>query len=113
MISKYSNHKRASLTFIQFALQAESQEILYSAGGYIPTNLQVYQDSTFLQAHPDLQYYQQLLQRGVHRPYRPDYTRISDIISHYVHQSIKNELRVEEALARATAAITSDRFLFK
>ena len=113
MISKYSNHKRASLTFIQFAMQPESQEILFSAGGYIPVNQQVYQDSTFVRAHPDLHYYQELLQRGIHRPYRPDYTRISDIISYYVHKSIKNEISVEEALSRATASIASDRFILK
>jgi ABC-type glycerol-3-phosphate transport system substrate-binding protein len=113
MISKYSNHKTASLKFVQFALQTESQELLFLAGGYIPVNLQVYQDSTFMQAHPELPYYQELLQRGIHRPYRPDYTRISDIISHYVHQSIKNEIGVAEALSRATLAITSDRFILK
>jgi multiple sugar transport system substrate-binding protein len=113
MISKYSNQKRASLKFIQFTLQPESQELLFTLGGYIPANQQVYQDSIFIRDHSDLQYYRELLQRGIHRPYRPDYTRISDIISHYVHQSIKNEISVEEALSRATASIASDRFILK
>ncbi len=113
MISKYSNHKWAALKFIQFALQPESQKILYSIGGYIPVSMPVYQDSSFMQEHPELAYYRELLQRGVHRPYRPDYTKLSDIISHYVHLSIKKELTPEEALDRITQLINSDRFIIK
>lgn len=113
MISKYSNHKWAALKFIQYALQPESQKILYTNGGYIPVNLQVYQDSTFMHAHPELAYYRELLQRGVHRPYRTDYTKLSDIISQYVHLSIKKELSPEEALTKITQLIHSDRFVFE
>jgi hypothetical protein len=40
-----------------------------------------------------------------------DYTRISDILSHYVRLAILTEIPVDEALRQAAAAISANKVL--
>ena len=47
---------------------------------------------------------------GVHRPYMVEYTRISDIITHYIQLAIKKEIGAKEALQKATEMINNERF---
>ncbi len=56
---------------------------------------------------------QYLAKDGVHRPLMEDYTRISDIISHYVNKAIKREVSVNKALTEATDLINSNKILLK
>lgn len=113
MISRFSAKKSAALEFIRFLMRKESQELLYDEGGYLPVNQAVYQDSLFLERNPELHYYRRLLQNGVHRPQVADYTKISDVISYYVHSAIKKDIPVAQALERATAAINSQEVLIR
>lgn len=107
MISKFSTHKDAAAKFLRFILEKENQIKMYQNGGYLPTNAQVYQDSTFCTQQPELKFYRQLLDHGIHRPYLVDYTRISDILSNYLHRAIQQEISVEEALQAATRDINT------
>ncbi len=113
MVSRFSAHKREAVEFIKFCLRPEIQKILYREGGYIPVNLDVYRDEKFMRANPDLNYYRRLLAHGVHRPFLENYTKISDIISYYVHLAIKGEISVDEALQKATHLINSNKFVIK
>lgn len=113
MISKHSKHVDEAVTFLKFALRKENQEMMYSVGGYLPVNLQVYADQPFMEKHEHLNYYFTLLKNGVHRPYTSDYTKKSDIISFYIHQAIKKELSSEEALAKAEYLMNTNKFLIK
>jgi multiple sugar transport system substrate-binding protein len=113
MISKFSTQKSAALEFIRFVMRKESQELMFREGGYLPVNKEVYQDSLFLENNPELKYYRQLLQNGVHRPYVVDYTKISDVISYYVHSAIKKKIPVPQALIRATEVINSKEVLIR
>ncbi len=113
MISKSSNHLDEAVKFLKFALKKENQEMMYSVGGYLPVNYQVYQDRKFVDQNEFLDYYQKLLKNGVHRPYTSYYTKKSDIISFYVHQAIKKELTTEEALAKAEVLMNTDKFIVK
>ncbi|MEJ2635787.1 MAG: extracellular solute-binding protein [Calditrichia bacterium] len=113
MISKSSPHKEAALEFIKYTLKRENQESMFADGGYIPVNNTVYGDSVFVGRFPELSYYRQLLDHGIHRPYLVDYTKISDIISYYVHQAILGELSAREALQKASHMINADRVLIK
>lgn len=113
MISKYSEHKKEAAKFIQFATSKESQKILYDVGGYIPVNRSVYSDKAFMEKHEDLIYLKNLLQKGFHRPYREDYTRISDVISFYLHQALKGELGAEKALKEATKTINAKKIMLE
>ncbi len=105
MISKYSLHKQAALTFIKFLIRKRIQEIMFSKGGYLPANADVYEDKNFVGRNPDLKFYMRLLKMGVHRPSLADYTRFSDIISYYVKLAIAGKLSTHAALAAATRAI--------
>jgi multiple sugar transport system substrate-binding protein len=113
MISKYSRKKDAAVRFIEFALEEENQKKLFKQGGYLPSTKAVYSDSLFLKQNPDLRFYQRIMKHGVHRPYLADYTKLSDVLSYYVHLAIKGEISVDEALNQASAAYRTGRVLIK
>lgn len=113
MISKYSAHTTEALKFIRFTLRKEIQQLMYENGGYIPVNLEVYADSAYMQAHPQLAYYENILKWGKHRPIRPDYTKISDIMSYYMNLALKKRIGVREALQQASQKINSQSAFLK
>jgi multiple sugar transport system substrate-binding protein len=113
MISRYSSNKNASLIFLKFLFEKDTQIMMYEAGGYIPVNIDVYADTAFMARHPELAYYRQLLEHGFHRPPFTDYTKISDIISHFVHRALMGELTVDAALRNASEMIGSNKVLIK
>lgn len=109
MISQFSNRKEEALKFINFLFEKESQEILYEIGGYLPINMEVYRDSTFLKKHKELADIQKLLVWGKHRPFLENYTRISEIMARMFRKALKNEISVEDALSSASAQINSEK----
>lgn len=113
MISRYSNKKSEALEFVRFLQEKETQQMLFEAGGFIPTTTLVYDDSVYLARHSDLAYYRQLLTNGFHRPFHVEYTRISDIISFFVQAAIKRTITADDALRRATEMIRSGKVLIK
>jgi hypothetical protein len=52
----------------------------------------------YVRQHPDLTFCRTLIEHGFHRPALVEYTKMSDIISHFVHLAIKGEISVDEAL---------------
>jgi len=113
MVSRFSGKKRQAIKFISFTLEKENQELLYELGGYIPVVESVYNDTTFLEKYPELRYYRDLLKTGKHRPYRADYTKISDIVSYYIKMALKQNISVDRALISATDEINSRRLFVK
>lgn len=113
MLSKFSTKKEAAIKFIRFLQTEEAQKTMFEVGGYIPVNQNIYSDTTFLKNHPDLIFYHELVGHGFHRPSLVNYTRISDIIAHYVHSAIKKEISVDEALRKASEMIGSNQVLVK
>ncbi len=113
MVSKFSTKKEAAIEFIRFLQTEESQKMMFELGGYIPVNEGIYRDSAYMRLHPDLGYYKGLVDRGFHRPFIEDYTRISDIISYFIHRAIKKEITVDEALERASVMIDSKALLIR
>ncbi len=107
MVSKYSTRKREALEFIKFVQREDMQKLLFEVGGYFPTNLNVYADTAYVRRHPDLQFCRTLIEHGFHRPVLVEYTKMSDIISHYVHLAIKGEVTVDEALHNISREITT------
>ena len=110
MISKYSKRKPEALEFVKFLMSGEAQKIMYEYGGYLPTNNQIYEDSLYLVKYPDLQYYKKYFRIGVHRPYMVQYTKLSDIISHFINLAIKKDLTVDDALRQASRLIENHKF---
>lgn len=113
MISKFSNHKQQAVEFIKYLLSGQTQRILYEVGDYIPANAAVYEDTLYIEKHPELLFYKKMLGNGFHRPFLKDYTKISGIITSYVNQAISNKLSVNEALRLAEEKINSDYFLIQ
>lgn len=113
MLSSHSDKTEEALEFIRFILRKENQALFYKEAGYFPLNKEIFQDTLFLEQFPELDYYRKLLQYGFHRPFLENYTKISDVISYYVHQAIKKEITVEEALKRARAVIQADQVVIK
>ena len=113
MLSKFSTRKPEALEFIRFLQTREAQEMLYENDGFLPVSNAIYGDSLYMHNHPELAYYRTLLTRGFHRPAMVDYTRISDILSHYLRQALRKELSVDDALREASNMIRSDKVLIK
>jgi len=113
MISKFSNRKEEAIKFINFMFQKENQQLLYDEGGFLPINVEVYQDSIYLSKHNELSKIQNLLLWAKHRPSLKNYTRLSEIMSRYFHKALKNEISVREALNSATAQINNEKALVK
>ncbi|KAB2925594.1 MAG: extracellular solute-binding protein [Bacteroidetes bacterium] len=113
MVSKFSTKKAAAVEFVRYLQTEEAQRTMFELGGYIPVNGAVYRDSLFLARHPDLTYYRTLVGSGFHRPFIVDYTRISDIVSYYVHRALRGEIGPDEALDRASDMIESQALLIR
>jgi len=113
MISKFSEKIPEVLKFTKFLLSKESQQIMFEEGGYLPINRELYRDSLFLEKHPELKFFNELYKNGVHRPFLPEYTNISDILSHYLNLAIKKEISAEHALVEAEKKINEKVILVK
>jgi multiple sugar transport system substrate-binding protein len=113
MVSKFSDKKKETVDFIKFLLSDESQELFYTSAGYYPVTKSFYENEKFLNKYPEINEYKKLINSGVHRPAHVEYTRYSEIMSHYLALAIKNEMPVKEALKNATNSIRTERVLLK
>ena len=111
MIAKNSKHKKEAIKFIKFLQELPNQKLLFTSGGYLPSLKEVYHDSLLVRRFPALKQLHRLLLNGQHRPMRSDYTRISDILSFYFHQALKNEIGIEQALKLAEKEINTQQII--
>ncbi|RJP63628.1 MAG: extracellular solute-binding protein [Ignavibacteriales bacterium] len=112
MVSKFSNKKDEVLTFLKFLISEEAQELILKEAGYFPIIKTFYEDSVYLKKYPELIEYKELLKHGVLRPAHEDYTRYSEIMSHYFKQAIMGRMQVKDALEMATNAMLTKQFVF-
>ena len=113
MVSKSSTKKDAAVEFIRFLESDHVQRLLFERAGYMPVVNSVYQDSSFLISHPELTFYKKIMQHGFLRPALVEYTKTSNILSHFLHGAIKQDLSVKEALQRANDMIQSNAVLIQ
>jgi multiple sugar transport system substrate-binding protein len=113
MVSKSSTKKKEAIEFIRFFQSETIQRMIFEHMGYLPAINSVYEDSIFLRTHNELPFFHQLLRRGFHRPALVEYTKFSDVISHFAHLAIKQEISVEQALTRSEELIRSNEVLIK
>ncbi len=109
MISKYSRHKKEALIFIKYLLSEESQMILFNKGGHLPIIERIY----FKDNHQLLKFYYQLFNKGIYRPHQVNYTKISDIISHYLNLALKKEITLETALQKTKETLEKNSLVIK
>ncbi|MCF8432602.1 MAG: extracellular solute-binding protein, partial [Melioribacteraceae bacterium] len=99
MISEFSNHKDEAAEFIRYLLLDENQKILYENSGSLPIKSSFYSDiEEDVNNSSDVAFYKKLIDRGIHRPFLEDYTRISDILSYYTNLAITKEISIDSAL---------------
>ncbi len=113
MVSQFSDHIPESIKFINFLISKEAQKILYNEGGYLPINSTLYSDTSFVNSHPNIKFYEHLLRHGLHRPYLEKYTSISDVLSFFLNKAIRNDISVKDALKDAAEKINSGSILLK
>lgn len=113
MVSKWSNHKKEAKIFLNFLLRPKNQEILWKTGGYLPTLKSFYSNKEIYKEYPDLVYLKDRLNHGIFRPFREDYTRISDIISYYFNEVIEGNYTVDDALKFTNSDIKSGKIIIK
>ncbi len=107
MLTKNSSHKKEAVEFMKFFLNKKSQEILYSVGSYLPVTNELYSDSAFISKYPDLIFNKKLLNEGLLRPKLVNYTKISDILSHFLRLTIAGELDPKEAMEKTQYEISN------
>jgi multiple sugar transport system substrate-binding protein len=105
MISRFSARKKEAVELARFFQRVDMQKILFEVGGYIPTNMEVYADTAYMQRHPVLQYYAGLIRNGFHRPALMEYTKMSDIVSRAANRAVKGEISIDSALHDMNAQI--------
>ncbi|HLP17198.1 MAG TPA: extracellular solute-binding protein [Bacteroidota bacterium] len=113
MVAKSCTEKEAARTFVKFFLSEESQKLMYSRGGYLPVVDNVYEDTAFVRMHPDLPRYRRFLDHGVERPALVEYTKVSDIIAHFLHRVLAAEIPADQAMTQAQQMISSNKVLIK
>lgn len=113
MVSKFSNNKSEAIEFLKYWTSEESQKIMYEIGGYLPANKRLYEEERYLKKHPELQFYNEIIPQGFHRPFLKNYTKISVIISGYVNMAIANKISAGEALRLAEEKINSDLLMIQ
>ncbi len=113
MVSKFSTKKEAAIEFIRFLQTEEAKKIMFEQGDYIPVNRDVYADTAYVKKYPKLLFYRSLIERGFHRPFLVDYTKMADIVSHYVNLALKKEMTVDEALTKASSMINANEVMIK
>ncbi len=113
MLSRASSKKREAAIFIEFLQSEEAQRILFERGGYIPINSRVYENDAFMADHPELTFYHELLNRGFHRPALVDYTKTSDVLSHYLNGALAGQYAPDEALRQARNMIATSAVLLR
>jgi multiple sugar transport system substrate-binding protein len=109
MGSKFSPKKAQAISFIKFLLRKESQEIIFTKGGFFPVVRALYEEESYKKRFPELIETNRMLSSGVHRPSHENYTRYSEILAHYVCLAIRNQIAAEDALVQATRAIESEK----
>lgn len=111
MISKFSNKKDEAADFLKFLLSDESQEVFYQESSYYPVIKKFYNDDSYVERYPEMVEFQELIKTAAPRPSHVEYTRYSEIMSHYFELAIQNRIGVQEALTNATNSIQVERLI--
>jgi len=113
MISKFSEKIPEVIKFAKFLLSEESQRIMFEEGGYLPTNIKLYNDTAYVNQHKQIKFFEELYKIGVYRPFMESYTNVSDILSYYLNKAIKGEISADKALEEAELKIKEKAILVK
>ncbi len=111
MVAENSSHKKEAVEFIKYTLTEEAQKILLETGSYLPVISSIYSDSSMIAKHTDFAFNKKLLDEGFLRPKLPDYTKISDILSHNLRLAIAGKLSPFQAMKKSKSEIENKRII--
>jgi len=107
MISKYSKKKKESIEFLKFWLREDVQSFMYENNSFLPSLKIFYESDSLIAKYERIGFFKNLLEYSVFRQKNRNYTSLSDILTRYLKQAIKNEISVELALKNAQDEINS------
>ncbi|MBU0713700.1 extracellular solute-binding protein [bacterium] len=113
MISKYSEKKPEAFEFLRYVQSEEVQKIMFETSGYLPILKSIYTDPEVVQKYPYIEYLEEMMKSGIHRPALVNYTKISDILSFYLNKILKHEISVDEALRLVDETVASDKLFLR
>ncbi len=113
MISKFSKKQKQAMMFVKFVQSLAAQKLIFEQSGFLPINNNVYADSTFISRFPELAVQRRMLDVGFHRPALQEYTKISDIITFWLHEALQGHVSASEALTRAEQQIRNEHIAIK
>jgi len=113
MLKKNSEKKEAALKFFRFILSDEVQEILYKEAKFLFVVNNLYEKKELLAELGDFDLKEIINNHGVYRPTLENYTKISDIYSHYLSQAISGNIKATVAMEQIANTIFSDQFFIK
>ncbi|MGM0844937.1 MAG: extracellular solute-binding protein [Bacillota bacterium] len=103
VITKGSEHREASWTFIKWLTTVTPQKLLLTAG-VLPTNKEV-EMSSIVEQYPYYESYIESINRTFLRPPVPQWNEINSIYTEYFRLMFSGELSVEEGLKKAAEEI--------
>lgn len=101
-VSKYSEHKKAAVSFVKYMTSAEVEKHNAIKGSLLPTIKALYQDKDILQAQPFFAQMESVLESGVARPAtvtKSSYSQVSTEFFTAVHQVLGGQAQPKQALA--------------
>lgn len=113
MVSKFSDKKEEVVHFIKFLLSNDSQELFYEQSGFYPVINKIYDDQFYIKKFPEIHKSKDIIKTGVHRPSHVEYTRYSEIMSHFFGMAIRKEISVQESLEKTTNNIQFEKVIPK
>jgi len=114
VVSKFSRHKKESVKFLKFLMSRKAQKLMFKESYYLPVIKSLYQDSTIVK-NSTYKLLEGIINKyGFSRPKYKNYTRISNVVSHYINQALENkELSPQKALELAKQSLRSGEIILE
>ncbi len=113
MISKYSKHKKEAWEFIKFLLREDIQKKIYIMRKQIPVNMKLLADADFVKSHPEITLLIEAVNKGSFRPFRKDYSAVSEILSKNIYLAIKQKQTPHRAAKNTALKMNSNDLIFR
>ncbi|MCF7885388.1 MAG: extracellular solute-binding protein [Candidatus Marinimicrobia bacterium] len=114
MISRFSKNKKAAIKFLKFIVSERAQKFLYENAYYMPVISSFYNNVERSEETPFEMFTLIMDNYGFHRPKYENYTRISNVVSYYVSNALKDEhISPGEALKMAEQSIRSGEIILE
>ncbi len=113
MIKKNSEKKEAAIKFLKFVLTNQAQELLFKEADFLFVTKEMYERKDLVNNYTSVDLKNIIQNHIVYRPNLENYTKISDIYSHYLNQAIAGKIGSKVAMEKIANTIFSDKIFIK